>query len=153
MFVQLVLTYDDNGRLMERREIGVGFEYVYTYQYDDQNRIASEMYDGEITEIYEYNADGSYKIQNANIEDEYTIYRADGEFIEMHFGNSKVVNVYDDAGKVLECVTYFNGAMTSKTVYSYDDNGNLVKLTYVDDYGNETVTNEVEYKLYTVKVK
>ncbi len=152
-FVQLIQIYDDNGRLIERREYDTSSEHIYTYQYDDQNRIASVKNGGQIVETYVYEADGSYKIQSANFEDEYTLYRADGKLEERHMGKSKVVNVYNDAGMLLEYVSYFNGEMTSKTVYHYDSNGNIIKIARVDDLGNEVVTGEAEYKLYTVKTK
>jgi nanoRNase/pAp phosphatase (c-di-AMP/oligoRNAs hydrolase) len=61
-FVQLIQAYDDNGRLIEKREITISSEHIYTYQYDEQNRLASISTEGQVIETYVHEADGSYKI-------------------------------------------------------------------------------------------
>jgi len=153
-FVQLIQTFDDKGNLIEKREISLSGESVYTYQYDEQNRCISMSNDGEIVETYTYEADGTYKIQKANNAKEYSIYCADGKIQVRYFGsNMKVEYSYNDEGVLLECTTYSGENITQKQIYHFDDNGNPIKFIQVNAAGQETVMGEYEYKLYTIKVK
>ena len=154
LFVQLIQTYDDKGNLIEKRETSTNFESVSTYRYDEQNRLISRSNNGQIVETYTYEADGSYKIQNANSPDEYSVYGADGKIQERHLDSDiKLVYFYNDVGILVECATYSEENITKKTVYHLDDNGNAVKISQVNAFGNEKVTAEYEYTLYTVKAK
>lgn len=153
-FVQLIQTYDGKGNLIEKREISTSSESVFTYQYDEQNKLISRSNGGQIVETYIYEADGSYKVQKANRADEYSIYSADGKIQERHSGsNMKWVYLYNDDGILVECATYSGENITQKTVYHLDDNGNAIKISQVNASGHETVMGEYEYKLYTIQVK
>ncbi len=154
LFVQLIQTYDDKGNLIEKREISLSGESVYTYQYDEQNRLVSISTGGQIIETCTYEADGSYKIQKVNDANEYSVYRADGKIQERYFGsNMKVVWSYNEDGVLVECATYSGENITQKTVCHLDDNGNTIKISQVNASGNETVMGEYEYRQYNVKVK
>lgn len=151
-FVQLIQIYDDNGNLVERRGISKTNESVYTYTYDEQNKLISKSCDGQIFETYTYEADGSYKGQNVNNAKQYSIYRPDGKIKELHLAsNNKIVYSYNEDGVLVECVTYSGESMKEKTVYHLDENGNAVKVSKVNASGDETVYGEYEYKQYTVK--
>jgi len=153
-FVQLIQTYDDKGNLIEKREIGLSSESVYTYQYDEQNRLISRINGEQIIETYTYEADGSYKVQNAKDADAYRIYRADGKILVLHSGsNMKVEYSYNDDDVLVGCAIYSGENITEKQIYHFDDNGNPIKLSKVYASGEETVMAEFEYKQYTVKVK
>lgn len=151
-FVQLIQTYDDKGNLIEKREINTTTETVYTYEYDEQNKLISRSNGGEIIEAYTYMSDGSYKVQKAGNTDEYSIYDADGKIKERHFNaDKKMVYSYNEDGILVECVTYTGESMKEKTVYHLDENGNAVKVSKVNASGDETLYGEYEYKQYTVK--
>ncbi len=153
-FVQLIQTYDDKGHLIEKREITKSSESVFTYRYDEQNRLISKSNGERIVETYTYEADGSYMVQKVNKADEYSLYRADGKIKERHVSpNIKLVYSYNADGVLVECVTYSGENITQKTVYHLDENGNAIKITQVSASGNEIVMGEYEYKLYTVKVE
>lgn len=154
LFVQLIMSYDDKGNLTEKREFSTGGETVYTYQYDEQNRLASESSNGTVVNTYTYETDGSYKVQNVNSVDEYSLYHADGKIKERH-RTSKVkwVYSYNSDGVLVECDKYSGEDITQKTVYHLDENGNTVKLTQMSDMGKETLLSEYEYKQYTVKAE
>ncbi|MBQ7336086.1 MAG: hypothetical protein IJW92_06410 [Clostridia bacterium] len=140
--------------MIEKREFGTSYEVVYTYQYDEQNRLISKSNGGKIVETYIYETDGSYKIQNVNDTNEYSLYRADGKNQERHYdSNRKWVYSYNADGILVECVTYSGENITLKTVYHLDENGNAIKVTQVFASGNEKVMGEYEYQQYTVKVK
>ena len=153
-FVQLINTYDEKGNLVEVREFSLNYDSVYTYQYNEKNRrISKTNSDGEVTEKYTYNSDGSYKVQSTRNADEYTLYRADGKIKELGLGtNMKVVYSYNEAGTLTECVSYINKS-TTKTVYQLDENGNPSKVIEIFDSGEEKLLGEYVYKQYTVKVK
>lgn len=154
LFVQLIQTYDDKGNLIEKREISLSGESVSTYQYDEQNRIISRSNGGQIVETYTYKADGSYKVQRTNYPDQYTLYSAEGKIQELHTGtNTKVIYSYNKDGVLVECTTYSQENITSKTVYHLDNNGNAIKISSINESGDETVLSELEYKQYTVKLK
>ena len=151
-FVQLIQVYDDNGNLIEKREISLNFESVFTYQYDEQNRLISRSNGGQIVETYTYEADGNYKIQDVNDANMYSIYRADGKILERHSGsNTKAVYSYNENGILVECVIYSGEKITKKQGYYFDDNGNPIKIFEVNASGEEKVIGEFEYKQYTVK--
>ncbi len=153
LFVQLVQTYDNSGRLIEKREYNTNSEYVYTYQYDEQNRLVSTNKDGEIIETYTYEADGSYKLKKANSSDEYSLYGADGKIRERHLSSDmKWIYYYNENGILVECSIYSGEDITRKTVYHLDENGNAVKITQVSASGTERVMSEYEFKQYTVTV-
>lgn len=152
-FVQLIQTYDENGNLMERHEFTTSSERIYTYQYDEQNRVLSKS-SGQTVEIYTYAEDGSYKVQKVNKPDEYRLYNKDGKMTEEHFGkDSKWVYSYNADGILVELVSYSGNDVAWRMVYYLDEHGNAVKVTYVSSSGEETVLSEYEYQLYTVKVK
>jgi YD repeat-containing protein len=150
----LIQSYDDKGNLIESRDFSTHGETVYTYQYDEQNRVMSKSSNGTLIETYTYEPDGSYKIQSVNNADEYSVYRADGK-IELHQSgpNTKSVFIYNDEGFLVECINYYKEIMNKKTVYYLDENGNAIKISQVNSQGIETVMGEYEYKLYTVKTK
>ena len=152
-FVQLIQIYDDNGNLIEKQVFSLASESIYTYHYDEQNRPIYKKNGDEIVERYIYNTDGSYKIQNANLSNEYTLYNADGKIQERHSFDLKTVYSYNEDGVLLECVTYSGGEITNKTICYLDENGNAIKTSNVNSSGNETVISESEYRQYTVKVK
>ena len=63
-FVQLIQTWDENGRLIKKEEMGS----VITYQYDEQGRLLRELA-GEsetVSKIYIYYEDGSYKVESVS---------------------------------------------------------------------------------------
>jgi len=153
-FVQLIQIYNDKGNLIEKREINLSGESVYTYQYNEQNRCISKSSGGQIVETYIYEADGSYKVQKANNANEYSLYRADGKIQVRYFGsNMKAEYSYNDESALVECTTYSGEDITQKQIYHFDDNGNLIKIIQTDASGHETVVGEYEHKLYTVKAK
>ena len=153
-FVQLIQSYDDKGNLIESRDFSTHGETVYTYQYDEQNRVMSRSSNGTLIETYTYEPDGSYKIQSVNIVDIYSVYRADGKIELRQSGpNTKSVFIYNDEGFLVECINYNKEIITQKTVYYLDENGNAIKISHVNSRGIETVLGEYEYKLYTVKTK
>ena len=154
LFVQLIQTYNDKGNLLEKREISTAGEEVYTYRYDEQNRLASVIHGGEVIETYTYEADGSYRLQNTLNSDEYSLYDSEGRIKERSISSKlKLVYSYNSNGVLTECDTYSGEDITKKTVYSLDENGNAVKVTQVSASGTETVLSEYEYKEYTVKAK
>lgn len=153
-FVQLIQSYDDKGNLIESRHFSTHDETVYTYQYDEQNRVMSRSSNGTLIETYTYEPDGSYKIQSVNIADIYSVYRADGKIELRQSGPfTKSVFIYNDEGFLVECINYYKEIMNRKTVYYLDENGNTIKVSQVNSQGIETVMGEYEYKLYTVKTK
>ena len=152
-FVQLVQKYDDNGNLIEKREIYTTSESVYTYRYDELNRLISTSLNGETIETYTYEPDGSYKLQKTNSSDEYSLYDASGKIIERHLSsNVRWIYSYNENGILTECAVYSGEDITRKTVYHLDENGNAVKIKQVSSSGDEKTMAEYQYKQYTVTV-
>ncbi len=152
-FVQLEQIFDENGNLTERREYTTSGEHIFTYQYDEQNRPISVTNGGMITETYIYNDDGSYKVQDAVVENEYSLYDRDGNLLEVNSSHAKTVYTYDDAGNHTETAVYTNGNLGYRTVYELDENQNPVKMIQISANGRETALYEYEYREYTVKIK
>lgn len=153
-FVQLICTYDENGRLVEERNINAQGESVYTYQYDQQGRRLSRSYKDEVVEVYTYEADGSYRVGKPGNTTIYALYNADGRVLERHNDSAtKALYTYNDAGILLEEVTYNGETVNTRTKYYLDEHGNAIKVTRQPGEGEETVSSESEYRLYTVKVK
>lgn len=152
-FVQLIQVYDPNGNLTERQEINTNGKTVYSYQYDDANRLISRSSGGQIIESYIYEADGSYRVQKTSNADEYSLYLADGRIRERHFAsNRKWTYTYDGDGNLLECTVYSGKDVIQRTVYRLDENGNAVTVSQIDASGKETVVGEYEYRQYSVTV-
>ena len=154
-FVQLIMTYDENGKLIERREINTVSESVFTYQYDDQNRVIARLYQsGNPSETYSYNADGSYKVQYGSDSGDYALYDADGNVQERHYGSdTKIVYSYNQDNVLVEAVQYSGKTIVQKQIFQLDKHGNPVKVIVVNSDGSETVISEREYKLYKIKVR
>ena len=152
-FVQLIQIYDDNGNLIEKREFGSGYSFVFTYQYDEQNRPISKSNSNGVVEAYIYEEDGSYRIQSVSSDDNYTSYGADGRKLVRQDGNLKYVYVYRDSENIMEIVVYYGEKVSSKTIYYLDENGNRIRVSEVNSKGNEYTVLEYDYKEYTVKVR
>ena len=153
--VQLIMTYDEEGKLIEKRECNTDLDHIYTYEYDDQGRILAELNnDGDVVNKYFYRADGSYKVQHGSFSDDYSVYDQNGNVQERHFDSeSKMVYTYNKNGILVEAIYYFENTIRYKMIYQLDEHNNPVKIIRVSDSGDERVTVECEYKLYTIKVK
>lgn len=155
-FVQLIQVFDAKGNLTLQHKYTSNGETVYTYQYDDQGRLVSKSSGEQIIETYTYAADGSYRVQNVNNENEYRLYNQDGKITEQQTGTatvSKWVYSYNAEGILVEATSYSGNEISKRQVYQLDEHGNAVRITQLSSSGEETVLSEYEYKQYTVKVK
>ena len=152
-FVQQILTYDENGRLKTMQTFTAYGEALCRYQYDAQNRLVAERRDGKDINVYIYEADGSYKVQDAQNEGNYSLYDKNGNIQESQDYNVRTVYIYNDKGVLVETVTYVGESVSSRVVRELDANGNVAKSFYVTASGNRSLLSEYEHRQYTVKTK
>ena len=151
-FVQLIQTWDENGRLIKKEEMGS----VITYQYDEQGRLLRELA-GEsetVSKIYIYYEDGSYKVESvSDPENHYSIYNRFGKVTERRSYGSTSIYVYTEDGILTEYRGYSSeGVMTQQYFYESDVHGNMIKIYREGRDGEQDVMEEYEYELFTVKV-
>ena len=157
-------TYDKKGNLVEVRisyDEG-GEDTVYTYEYDEQNRVTIKKRNGEVQEQYIYNADGSYKKLNdpyLDLKESYELYDKAGKMIESNViglaisKHTKTEYSYDDDGKLIESIRSVNGEIEYRRIYEFDEYGNNTKVIQIRPGEDEYVVREIRYQLYTVKVR
>ena len=160
-------TYDEKGNLVEVRisyDEG-GEDTVYTYEYDEQNRVTIKKRNGVVREQYIYNADGSYKKLNdpyLNLKQSYELYDKAGKMIESNViqlasstytSHTKIEYIYDDDGKLIESIHSFNGEIEYRRIYEFDEYGNNTKVIQIRPDRDEHIVREIRYQLYTVKVR
>ncbi len=116
-------TYDADSRLLNRSEIAMDPVYVshyFEYEYDEQgNKTASH----------------EYALREANVTADAV--KADGEYSYYTYDNE-----YDGQGRLTSSLLWYRiidgeeknpSAYTTKTVYEYDSDGNLVKESSYDN--------------------
>ncbi|MBQ4273666.1 MAG: hypothetical protein IJB94_01675 [Clostridia bacterium] len=157
-------TYDEKGNLVEVRisyDAG-GEDTVYTYEYDEQNRVTIKKRNGEAQEQYIYNADGSYKKLkdlHLNFEESYELYDKSGKMIESNVidlaisKHTKTEYSYDDDGKLIESIHSVNGEIEYRRIYEFDEYGNNTKVIQIRPGGDKYVLREIRYQLYTIQVR
>ena len=151
-------TYDKKGNLVEVRisyDEG-GEDTVYTYEYDEQNRVTIKKRNGEAQEQYIYNADGSYKKLkdlHLNLEESYELYDKAGKMILAISKHTKTEYSYDDDGKLIESIRSVNGEIEYRRIYEFDEYGNNTKVIQIRPGGDEYEVREIRYQLYTIKVR
>ena len=154
-----LLSYDDDGRLKERRYVGLqnvpagdkNNIYGSRFKYDDKGRRIEEAYigaDGNITSNSDGMAIRRYTYDDKDNWTSVTYLNAEGE--GSHDGNNcSVVRIeYDDYGNRLQEKYYtLDGEPSIRTDcnaagfrYEYD-NGNRTALIYLDTQGNPTYSN------------
>lgn len=104
---------------------------IYTYEYDDKNRVILERSDdGEFETVHRYD-------DNTNTETIVT------------YGRTKIINRYDDESRIIFCEEIDTSGYEDKIVYfqsyEYDSNGNLIHNHRMYKYNNEEIDVENTY--------
>ena len=152
-FVQLINTYDENGNLIKAQEFTypVG-ETVYTYTYDQQNRVTSKSANGRLTHTYTYAEDGSYRMQSESDSACYTLYDKHGNMLEQHLSETLVtICTYRENGQMAEWLSYNGGELQVRYVYEHDAYGNHIRTLSVRNPEKPYVVSEYTYELFSVK--
>ena len=158
-------TYDSNGNWgqCQVKEQNGDLMFTYKFKYDEKGQIIEELIIDKSFEEkveYRYDANGNLikKISSANGENESVtnyVYDSNNNLIEMRISDSiyKYSYSYDSKGNLIKAVcpdfnTYELGAFITYEV-TYDNNGNVSKVTSIDNSNNK-ITYTFEYKKVTV---
>ena len=135
-----ITTYDEDGRILSERYESDSGTQVYTYRYNELGRKVEETYRSDYTYEGEHSSYGSSATYDYNIWGllEMKTEVEDGDYI------TTTVYTYNDQGRVVEEVRQTN-AGTSTVTKEYDERGNLLKETSLDDWDDYGYTTEYAY--------
>ncbi len=148
-------TYDEKGNAVEVIHFEAWDESTTrsVYEYDDRGRQVKHLRYNE-NEEQEYHSEDTYdEMGNLLVHTEfndlgeetsahYTIYDEDGNLaVEIYTyweeETTRYTRKYDN-GRLTKKLSYYKGELDITTTYTYDENGNCISATDVDNYGNTT---------------
>lgn len=114
--------HNDSGLLVKEKRTEAGEKRETTYSYDENNRLIC-IDSGVIKRSYTYNEDGSYKISWINM-----------------IGDA-MQELYNQKGLITES----SSSDGTKTVYSYNEKGDILTAEYYDIFGDISYKEVYEY--------
>jgi hypothetical protein len=143
-----VYKYDDASRLIEKLSYeGENADALKeTFSYDAQGRVDEIVlsYRGEVGGKTKFKYDGKGKVI------EVAFYTAGGQPavapVGPCFGAHRLTYVHDARGRVIEEHAFkSDNSLKRKTVYGYDDKGNILKESRNGQYGSDIFTHSYEF--------
>lgn len=169
-------TYDPYGQVIEERNQvhldGMVIDFAHTlYEYDSMgNQISLVQYlDNSMRKKQEWTYDESGRLtgefihHNGSPSYSGTVYEYNEQgrlirefeatFVDgiAQYIPSVQRYIYNDAGQCIERYTEYNGEKGARTVYVYDEHGNLSKELHYES-GSDTVSHQTEYTYIAIEV-
>ena len=136
--------YDDCGRriFLRYNNIDSGYESVKSYKYDSRGLLTKCSEEG----TFKYDELGRPILKSGDFDVELE-YDERGNITKVisEYGYTEE-RKYDENNYRTEKVTYYYGYGDKKTLYEYNEHGDIVKITEYDVNGTPTVTRDSEYE-------